>query len=106
MEDIEFNIITREIDFTGVGNNSDFTLTQNPSVQNGGIIMYSRAANIYLPIFGIAVEQFINGNQTNAAKELARWKQQVVQDGGKGTYTSVPNVNELDFDLKVDYLTS
>lgn len=106
MEDILFDLITREIVFNGIGSNSDFELTQNPSVQNGGIIMYSRAANIYSPIFGIAVEQFMNGNQTNAAKELARWKQQVSQDGGKGTYTSVPNERELDFDLKIDYLTS
>lgn len=104
MEDILFDLITREIVFIGVGDNSDFELTQNPSVQNGGNIMYSRAANIYKPIFGIAVEEFINGNATNAATQLARWKQQVQADGGKGSYTSVPNEREIDFKIDVDYL--
>lgn len=103
MEDILFDIITREIDFSGNGPSSDFELTQNPSVQNGGNIMYSRAANVEKPIFGIAVEQFINGNMTNAARELARWQQQVVADGGKGSYKGGPDINAIDFQIFVDY---
>lgn len=104
MDDILFDIVNREIVISGAGSNSDFELTTNPSVQNGGSLMYSRGANIALPIFGIGVEDFINGNMTNAAKELARWQQQVIQDGGRGSYKSNPNTNEIDFILDVNYL--
>ena len=104
MEDILFDIVTREIVITGQGDNSDFELTQNPSVQNGGIIMYGRGFNIYSPIYGIAVQEFLNGNMTNAAVQLARWKQMVQADGGKGTYVSSPNPREIDFKIDVDYL--
>lgn len=103
MNDIQFDIVSREIMFTGQGSNSDFTLTQNPSVQNGGSLMLSRAANIYLPIFGIGIEDFINSNMTTGAAELGRWKQQVQQDGGKGNYVGSPNINDIDFNLLVEY---
>jgi hypothetical protein len=104
MEDILFDIITREIVFEGKGDDSDFELTQNPSVQNGGIIMYGRAFNIYRPIFGIAVEEFINGNQTNAGAQMSRWQSQVIADGGKGTYKTSTNPNDIDFIIDVNYL--
>lgn len=103
MEDILFDLVSREIVFSGSGNNSDFDLTQNPSVQNGGVIMYGRAFNIYQPIYGIGVEEFMNGNMTNAAAQLARWKQQVQADGGKGSYTSKPIPNDIDFTIDVEY---
>jgi hypothetical protein len=77
VQDIEFDIVTREI----VLKNNDFSLQTNPSVQNGGISLYSRADNLRFPMFGIGAEDMINANMSKVAFEMNRWKVMVSNDG-------------------------
>lgn len=80
--DIAFDITTREIVMGGSGVTSDFKTTANPSVQNGGIALFSQGANILQVMFGIGlIPQVINGMQPNLAYELNRWQFMVVADG-------------------------
>jgi len=78
MNDIEFDVITREIKMTTTG---DFSVTANPSVQNGGIILLSRCAYINNPMLGIGLEDVINAPTSKTAYELNRWQNECVQDG-------------------------
>lgn len=61
--------------------NNDFALQSNPSVQNGGIALYSRADNLRFPMFGIGVEDMMNANMSKVAFEMNRWKVMVTNDG-------------------------
>ena len=77
MLDVTFDLVTREI----VIKNNDFALQTNPSVQNGGIALYSRADNLRFPMFGIGIEDMMNAGMTKVAYELNRWKIMVANDG-------------------------
>lgn len=78
MNDIIFALATREI----VLKNNDFATTENPDVQNGGILLYGICINPYLPIFGVGLTpDVINGNRKNFIVQLNRWQQQAYQDG-------------------------
>lgn len=77
MNDIKFDVVTREI----VMKNNDFDLTDNPSVQNGGIIMYSSCANPEKPMVGIGILEIIGANGSKEAYEMNRWQAQVKADG-------------------------
>lgn len=78
MHDILFSIVTREI----VMDNDDFAVTENPSVQNGGILLYSLGAIPLLPMYGVGlVPQVINGARRDLVYQLNRWQQQAYQDG-------------------------
>lgn len=72
-----FDIMTREI----VMKANDFALQVNPSVQNGGIALYSRADNLRFPMFGVGVEDMMNSNMSKVAFEMNRWKAMVSNDG-------------------------
>lgn len=78
MTDIEFDVINREIVLAG---NGDFSVTANPSVQNGGIILLSRCGIINSPMLGVGLEDVINAPTSKTAYELNRWQNQCVQDG-------------------------
>lgn len=78
MLDIAFDIGTREI----VLKNNDFKLTDNPSVQNGGIIEASKGANPLQPMLGIGLlPGIIGGPVRRLTYEMNRWRAQVVADG-------------------------
>lgn len=78
MRDILFSIITREI----VMSNNDFAVTDNPSVQNGGILEYSLGAFPLTPMYGVGiVPQVIGGARRDLVFLLNRWQQQAYQDG-------------------------
>lgn len=78
MLDLNFDIVTREI----VMKDNDFDTTVNPSVQNGGILLNSRGAFISNPMAGVGLENTINAIATILAREMNRWKAQVLNDGG------------------------
>jgi hypothetical protein len=81
MQDILFDITTREIVLIGAGDNSDFETTGNPSIQNGGILLYSRGANIDLPMVGIGlIPDVINGPVSDFTFEMNRWRAQAIAD--------------------------
>lgn len=105
MNDIRFNIATREIDFTPDG--SDFAVTSNPSVQNGGILLYSLGAFPLTPMLGVGlVPQVINGARRDFIYCLNRWQQQGYQDGAtlaKWTIQDLPQheealINEVSYE--------
>ena len=78
MDDILFDITTREI----VLRNNDFDTTDNPSVQNGGILLYGRGMNPLLPMYGIGlIPEVIDGNTRDLVYELNRWQAMALLDG-------------------------
>lgn len=63
-----------------VGN--DFGQTTNPSVQNGGILLYGRCFSTLKPMFGIGmIPEIINGPAQDLAYEENRWVSQATIDG-------------------------
>lgn len=102
MLDINFDITTREI----VMKNNDFTTTENPSVQNGGNILYSRCANSLQPMTGIGILEIIGANGSKAAFEMNRWQAQTLNDGAtiaKWASKMLPG-NDIAIDIKQSYL--
>lgn len=102
MLDIQFDITTREI----VMKNNDFALQSNPSVQNGGIALYSRADILSAPMFGIGVEDMMNADMTKVAFEMNRWKTMVSNDGAViARWTAVPLAgNEVGISQEISYV--
>jgi len=78
MEDLNFDIVARDLVMTP---DMDFAITENPSVQNAGIIQYSRVSFPTNPMLGIGMEDAVNANNTKTAYEMNRWQAQCIQDG-------------------------
>lgn len=104
--DISFDITQREISMFGSGASSDFQTTTNPSVQNGGIALFSLCADPLFPMFGIGlVPQIINGPQTDLAYELNRWVAMAILDGATlAKWTSVQQGGNAVPDIQISYL--
>lgn len=102
MQDIMFDIVSREI----ILKNNDFSLQSNPSVQNGGIALYSRADHLSAPMFGIGVEDMINADMSKVAFEMNRWKAMVSDDGATIVrWNAVPLTgNEVGISQEISYL--
>lgn len=108
MLDIVFDIITREIVMTGSGVTSDFATTDNPSVQNGGILLRSKVAVLTNPMYGIGLpEQVMGSHASVVTAELNRWKAMCIKDGGtlaKWAATVSPQGVLTLNSIEVDYL--
>lgn len=100
MNDLLFDIVTREV----VIKANDFETTVNPSVQNGGILLYSRCSNLSAPMVGIGILEIINGPLSRMVFEMNRWQQQLVNDGGRGKWSSKPIAGAQEIDTQVNYL--
>lgn len=104
MQDIYFNTVTREISIK----NGDIVLTDNPSEQNGGILLYAKGFNLSFPLLGVGINDVINaGAGTDAVFELNRWKQQALNDGATGAeWKKLPgsDTRTLSFEIDIDYL--
>ena len=99
--DILFDITTREIVFK----NNDFETTENASVQNGGILLYSKAANPLVPMNGVGILDVINGDMSNATFELNRWQTQAKNDGATiATWTAEPKNGSAKILTEISYL--
>jgi hypothetical protein len=106
MLDIEFDIVTREVVLSApLGSASmDILTTPNPSVQNGGILLYGRCLNCVYPIFGIGIEDSINSNTSQAAFELNRWQQQCKIDGATfAKWAAKTNGANIEIAQKISY---
>jgi hypothetical protein len=108
MLDIEFDITTREVVTTAppFSGNFDFATTDNPSVQNGGNILYSRCANPLAPMIGIGILEVMGSNNSKVAYEMNRWQAMTTNDGAvlaKWTATNTGG-NNTGIDIKQDYL--
>lgn len=103
--DIVFDPILRDIVFAPDG---DFATTDNPSTQNGTILLEARCMNILQPQFGIGFNsQVLGGDTSQAAFQLNRWVSQISQDNGNGRASwkrksNPPNI-QFDFEGQVSY---
>ena len=102
MIDIAFDITTREIQFE----NGDFKLTENPSIQNGGIIKDGTCVNIYFPTIGVGInENLINSPIEKVDYLMKLWQQQCRQDGATAAdYKLTQNVSDINIEIDVSYL--
>lgn len=102
MYDIQFDVVTREI----VMKDNDFLTTSNPSIQNGGILLYSRCCHLSHPMAGIGVEEVMGSDLTKTTFEMNRWQQMVKDDSAtKVGWKAVPNVgNEIIIEVEVSYV--
>lgn len=92
MNDLAFNLVTREITFLPDG--SDFAVTAHPSVQNGGILLYALCPNPDLPMYGIGLfPEIAGGTSQLLVYFLNRWQQQAYQDGATVAKWSIKSVN-------------
>lgn len=106
MYDLQFDITTREIVLSDpLGSESlDVVTTDNPSVQNGGILLYARCPNVVYPMFGIGIEDIMNTNSAAAAFEMNRWQQQAKLDGATiAKWTATTQGNEITLSQKISY---
>jgi hypothetical protein len=78
MKAIEFDFNTREL----VLSNGKTNITNNPSVQNGMIILNTKCVNVLSPILGIGFNP-INSQADVVVEQLNRWKKQCKQEGAK-----------------------
>lgn len=102
MQDLQFDIVTREL----VMDKNDFVITKNPSIQNGGNLLYSRGANPLLPMYGIGlIPEVIEGNAKVLTYEMNRWKFQAVQDGATlAQWTATPGQRNSSTEIDISYL--
>lgn len=108
MLDFLFDIIKREI-VLSQGTHGDFVTTVNPSVQNGGALLYSRGTNLRNLIAGIDINTIVNGGAGSPAPafELNRWKAQALNDGAtkaKWTAGDVQFNADFQFTTIISYL--
>ncbi len=102
MKCLQFDVKTREV----VRRNNDFVLTDNPSQQNAGIILFSKGAFPLNPMLGIGlIPQVINGPAPVFTFEMNRWQFQVINDGATLARWSNKFVNnEAILNLNISYL--
>lgn len=106
MFDILFDIVKQEIVFSSDGDpSSDFETTDNPSVQNGGILLYARVPNNQSIMSGIGFgEQVMSGKMDKVAFELSRWQAQATLDGATlASWTAKNNGNTGIIQTNVSY---
>lgn len=105
MLDLLYDIVKREI---VLAPNGDLVTTTNPSVQNGGALLYSSGANIDVPDAGIDIERLLNGGAGNPSPsfELNRWRTQAINDGATlAEWKSNPlNAGPFKFEIQISYL--
>lgn len=100
MNDILFDIVNREI----VLKKNDFELTANPSVQNGGILLYSRCGNPDLPMLGVGIIEIIGAGGSKEAYEMNRWQAQTLGDGASiAKWKAVNPAGQADIGIMVSY---
>lgn len=85
--------------------NNDFATTTNPSVQNGGILLYSRCANLGKPMAGIGMEEVMGADMSKTAYEMNRWQQMAKDDGAPVAKWSAAPVggNQVGITTEVSY---
>jgi hypothetical protein len=103
MNDIHFNIKTKDI---VLDSNNEFEFTANPSIQNGGIIQFSRCSFISNPMLGIGMTDLINAATSKTAYEMNRWQQQCVNDQASFAKWTSKNLagNTIEIDTEISYL--
>lgn len=102
MKCLQFDVTTREV----VRKNRDFVLTDNPSDQNAGIILFSKGAFPLNPMLGIGlIPQVINGPTSVFTFQMNRWQAQIINDGATLARWSNRFINNIAHtDLNVSYL--
>lgn len=99
MLSLEYDIEEQDLVIT----NGGLTLTDNPSVQNGGIVLLFRSFNVDNLILGIGINQIRGGSVLQANYEMNRWRAQVVKDGGRASVTTRMDGGNTFFNWGVNY---
>ena len=79
MTDLLYDTEKRDI----VIENGDFVFNTNPSVQNGNIILKAHVFSVQNPIYGVGLENVINGTLADLNFALNRWVSMCKSDGAK-----------------------
>lgn len=103
-----FDIVAREI-VLSKGSHGDFVTTANPSIQDGGALLYSKGTNLRNLMAGVDINTIVNGGAGSAtpAHELNRWQAQALNDGAtiaKWTSTPVQPTGQFAFTSEISYL--
>ena len=77
MTDLAFDTINREI----VLEAGDFVLSQDSSVQNGQILLWSKSAFCLNPTLGVGIGGLIGSDVSELNYEMNRWAIQAKGDG-------------------------
>lgn len=99
LTDWSYNVELQDWDFA----DGDFVVTPDASVQNGGLILLFRAFISANPILGIGIYQLRGDNVTQVNYEMNRWKQQVIDDGGRAAVTTTLVNGNQQFSWQVNY---
>ena len=98
--DLSFDGVTRQMPLT---ENGDFIINQNPSVQNGIIILKGRVVNLVKPQVGVGFDsQILGGTESEAAFQLNRCVIQIQQDNGQAAWRLIPPPPNVQFDFALD----
>ena len=100
MSDIRLNIETRDF----VIENGDMAIIENPSEQNGAVLLYAKNFNLQYPLLGVGIDEVLSGNIQTISTTLDAWKTQVEQDGGEGRWELSTNINTTNVNIDVNYL--
>lgn len=104
MKDLRYNIETQDWDMlVREDGGVDFQITEEPSEQNGGIILLFRAFNSSNPLLGINVNQVRGGSVLQANYEMNRWKAQIFADGGRASFKTILVNGDTNFIWEVNY---
>jgi hypothetical protein len=100
MSCLQFDPVKREI----VIANDDFALTDNPSVQNGAVLLYGKGTNLLNPIIGVGIQSFMNSGMPKVAFQMNRWQQMAKNDGATiAKWTASGTGNTATIDQYVSY---
>jgi hypothetical protein len=98
VKDIAYDITALDAILTAEG---DFAVTDNPSTQNGGIILQARGFNRSNLLLGIGLSEVHGEDITEFATQMNRWQTQVTGDGGQAAWSYDPNSGNTSW--KVNY---
>lgn len=100
MYDLFFDINMRDLSIE----NGDFSMTDNPSVQNGSIIKEARAFSPNAPAWGKGLMESINSPVSVLNYEMNLWEDQVKRDGAVLAKFEIKNKNSIsEINIQIGY---
>jgi len=97
MNDIGFDIEKREV----ILKDGDFFIADNPSVQNGGIILETKNAFVSNPTLGVGILGVMGAPVSQVSFEMNRWKSQCLNDGAKKASYKIIATNNDYSEIKI-----
>ena len=95
MTDLKFDVDTMEMIIT----DGDFTLSDNLSEQNAGLILFTKNINLFAPTVGVGIGGVLNSDKSIIQNYLNRWVGQTKDDGSKKSTWNII-VKDEGFEIK------